>query len=363
MALNDPFELDPTSPTSNSNFGGNNIQEGCFPSGINNALRQLGSWLAQATSYQSAAMSSSVSTNIAATGTGLYMPIIGANTINSFGTVAGVQASAAVLRILEFSSSASISHGAKIALPGGAAIRTQPGDVLGLIHEGSADVWRGLFYTRADGSGVASSISATTITVASMSASALSTVTLLAASASITNIGITRLVALNSVSSSIGDFTNLRVGSHGVLAQRYIQSYTSFTSLSVGIPFDDTIPQNTEGAQLLTQAITPVNANSTIFIRASGMFGGSNAWAIMSLFVDATANALATTSMEMAAANITVTPCLEYSEAAGSTAARTYKLRAGPDTGNQIFTNGITTGRKFGGNSAITLVVEEMLPQ
>ena len=151
MALNNPFELDPTGATSNSNFGGANQAEGCAPSNHNNATRYLGLMLARATSYQSPAISSSVSTNIAADGTGVYIPITGANAINSFGVVAGAQPGAAVIRILEFSSSASLSHGPSLLLNGGLSRKTQPGDVGAYIHEGAADVWRELFFSEADG--------------------------------------------------------------------------------------------------------------------------------------------------------------------------------------------------------------------
>jgi hypothetical protein len=147
----DAFSLDATGPTSNSNFGGANIAESCAPSGLNNALRQLGSFLAQATSYQSPAISASVSTNLAATGTGYYMSILGAGAINSFGVVPGQQPSAAVLRILEFSSSASLSHGTSLILQGGTSRKTQPGDVGMYVHEGSGDQWRELLFNRADG--------------------------------------------------------------------------------------------------------------------------------------------------------------------------------------------------------------------
>src|SRR5688572_15280270 len=99
--ISDAFSLDATGPTSNSNYGGAVISEGCQPSNLNNALRQLGSFLAQATSYQSPALSASVSTNIAASGSGLYVPVLGSGAINSFGLVSGQQPGAAVVRILE----------------------------------------------------------------------------------------------------------------------------------------------------------------------------------------------------------------------------------------------------------------------
>ena len=58
--ISNPWAFDPVGPTSNSNVAGANIAELCAPSGINNAIRALAGMLAQATSYQSAALSSSV---------------------------------------------------------------------------------------------------------------------------------------------------------------------------------------------------------------------------------------------------------------------------------------------------------------
>ena len=143
MALNNPFELDPTGPTSNSNYGGANIKEGCAPSGINNALRHLGTMIAAATAYKSPSMSASVSCNIAAVTTGLVVPIVGTGPINSFGTVPGANPAAAVMRLLQFQTSCSISSGTAIILRGGISRKTKPGEILAVFHDhATADVWR-----------------------------------------------------------------------------------------------------------------------------------------------------------------------------------------------------------------------------
>jgi hypothetical protein len=175
MALDALFKLDPVNPTSNSNFTGANISENCAPSGINNALRALGQMVAQQLCYQSAAISSSVSTNIATTSTGLLVPITGANAINSLGVVPGEQASAAVVRFLQFSSSASLSHGTALRLLGQASRKTQPGDIGGYIHVGSADVWHEFLWSRAaDGDGNFASLSASIATFTTLNASSAS---------------------------------------------------------------------------------------------------------------------------------------------------------------------------------------------
>jgi hypothetical protein len=149
--LDDLYQLDPVGATSNSNLAGANIAELCLPSGINNAIRALASMTARAISYQSAAISSSVSTNLATASSGLAVAITGANAISSFGVVPGEQPSAAVLRIVEFSSSASLSHGTSLVLLGGASRRTQPGDVGIYLHQGSSDRWKEITFSRASG--------------------------------------------------------------------------------------------------------------------------------------------------------------------------------------------------------------------
>lgn len=360
MALNDAWEMDPTGPTSNSNMAGANVAENCSPSGINNAIRQLGTWLAQQTSYASPAISSSVSTNIAATGTGLYQSILGANVINSFGTVAGVQASAAVLRILEFSSSASISHGAKIALPGAAAIRTQPGDILGLIHEGSSDVWRGLFYSRADGSGIAASISATTITVGSISTSAISTVTLNAASVSATNIALTGVA---SISASVGSFTILKYNG-ATVGNLYIQaqslSTNSSDSTSSNIPFDTSAPQNNEGKNIFSLSITPKSANSILEIEAIvwGAHVTTGVELQASLFLDNAASAIAAGTLENNANNPHGIR-IYHEHTASTTSEHVYALRYGADSGSMLLNHG--SSGNLGGTLRSWLRVRERL--
>jgi hypothetical protein len=368
MALDALFKLDPTGPTSNSNYAGANIAENCAPSGINNALRALGSFVAQQLCYQSAAISASVSTNIATTSTGLFMGITGPNAINSFGVVPGEQPSAAVIRFLQFSSSASLSHGGSILLQGGVSRRTQPGDIGGYIHSGSSDVWYEFLYRSADGALAASgnSISVTTITNRSMSTSAISTVTLNAASASITTIGITALNTLNSVSASVGSFTLLKVGGHGTIAQVVRDTDATYVTATTDLPCDNSIPQITEGEEVLSVAITPVNASSILRITAYLPLGASTAGQVgAALFVDATAGALNAIGQRVNSAAGMSPMVLRHTVAAASTSARTYRIRIGPDVGGpaEAYLNGDGTSRQFGGVCLASLEVEEILPQ
>ena len=419
MALNNPFELDPTGPTSNSNFGGANQAEGCAPSNVNNAMRYLGLMLARATSYQSPAISSSVSTNIAADGTGVYIPITGANAINSFGVVAGAQPGAAVIRILEFSSSASLSHGASLKLIGQASRKVQPGDISGLIHEGTSDVWREWLFSPSDGRWPLSSM---TITSTDPGASVGPVLDLFRDSASpaandvIGAFAFTgkdsgggtdtygRIIAAivdQTAASEDGQFvlqtaqagtlTNcaifeagmrmggapsggdkglgtintkgLYVEGHGTVAQVVADTELTLVTSATTMPFDDTIPQNTEGVEVLSVAITPINASSTLEIEVSTQVGSSTTTTVTAaLFVDTTADALNAMGESVDATTIRTIKYI-HRVTAGSTSARTYKVRVGGNAGT-VSLNGINgASRRYGGVCTSTLTVREILPQ
>lgn len=138
--------------------------------------------------------------------------------------------------------------------------------------------------------------------------------------------------------------------------QRFYNSNSTFTSLST-IPFDDTIPQITEGTQIFSQAITPISASSRIRITCTGFFCG-NSSICLALFSGGS-NALAC-SIAYATSSSTMCPTtLVYEEASSSTSSRTYTIRAGGDVSAQL--NGISSARRYGGALTSTFIVEEVV--
>lgn len=358
MSLTDPFELDPTSPASNSNFAGAVVSEGCAPSGINNAIRALGSMLAKATSYQSPAISASVSTNIAAAGTGYYMAITGANAINSFGVVPGAQPGASPFRVLGFSSSASLSHGTHLILLGAASRKTQPGDVGVYIHEGSSDVWREILFNRADGS-LPVSVGTTSIANDAVTYAKIQNVS--AAS---------RLLGRGSAAGS-GDAEEITPSTGLTLSGTTLTvetpafaygEYASYDSTTTVMANDNSIPQNTEGKQAITVTFTPKRSTSKVRITGTAFLTHSSAGepCVMAVFQDTTANALranqGSTSKQTSPQSVVV----DFVVDASSTSARDYKLRWGPGTAGTCYINGDNSAREFGGVAAATLFVQEI---
>lgn len=162
-----------------------------------------------------------------------------------------------------------------------------------------------------------------------------------------------------------GEKTNGLPWVGGKLAQSLTATTSSYVGLSATIPLDDTIPQNTEGTEILTQAITPKSASSTIRISARIAIAspvGSGGTFIAALFKDTTANALAANSVFCAAGGVVGHVEVSFEESAGSTSARTYKLRGGPSAAITMYYNGDASGRRFGGVSIVSMTVEEILP-
>lgn len=147
---------------------------------------------------------------------------------------------------------------------------------------------------------------------------------------------------------------------HGVV-QVVNDTETALVTGTTALPQDDTIPQNTEGNEVMSVAITPKNASSTLYIMVTTQIGSSTTQnCAAALFVDSTANALAAAGTRLDA-SWQATVAFTHAVSAASTSARTYKVRIGCTAGT-VSLNGVDGTRRFGGVSKSSLVVVEVLP-
>lgn len=152
-------------------------------------------------------------------------------------------------------------------------------------------------------------------------------------------------------------------------AHTQLQSVTTSTAsvvtCSTNIPYDDTIPQNTEGDEVLTLAITPTYSNSILEIWFDGLVTkDTNAGSVqVALFQDSTANALMAQAY-MLTTNTTGrsdTASLRYYMTSGTTSSTTFKIRIG-SAANTCFVNGDNAGnRLMGGVSSTRLTITEYI--
>ncbi len=128
------------------------------------------------------------------------------------------------------------------------------------------------------------------------------------------------------------------------------------------IPNDDTIPQNTEGDQYMTQAITPSSAANVLSVEASAQFTVStNAYLQAALFQDSTANALKAIVAGNNAADYPFPLSIKQRVLAGTTSATTFKVRAGPSSAATMTFNGVAAGRKLGGVMNSYIEAQELM--
>lgn len=127
------------------------------------------------------------------------------------------------------------------------------------------------------------------------------------------------------------------------------------------IPIDDTIPQNTEGDQYMSLAITPKSASSKLVIEI--LVVGSNSVTnalIVGIFQDSAAGALKA-AWAAAGAGAATQVMLRCVVSSGSTNATTFKVRAGGSSaaaGTFTF-NGVAGARFLGGVMASGIVIRE----
>ena len=154
----------------------------------------------------------------------------------------------------------------------------------------------------------------------------------------------------------------LNFATNGKLIQTVTFSTGAVATGTTTIPLDDTIPQNTEGDQYMSLAITPTSATSLLCIQSTIALSSSAAVTmIVALFQDSTANALGVVARVIANGNLH-TLNLTYWMTAGTTSATTFKIRAGGNAAGTTTLNGVSGARLFGGACTSNLSVTEVTP-
>jgi len=129
------------------------------------------------------------------------------------------------------------------------------------------------------------------------------------------------------------------------------------------LPNDDTIPQNTEGDQYMSLAITPTNTNNKLLIEvvviaAGGVVGAAQIG--VGLFQDTTAGALAASSKSTAVQYHEAVMSFKHYMTAGTVSATTFKVRVGTSAAGTTTFNGANAARRMGGVMASSITITEI---
>ena len=135
---------------------------------------------------------------------------------------------------------------------------------------------------------------------------------------------------------------------------------------STQMPYDDTIPQITEGNEYMTLAITPRSAASTLIIQVGYYISsapGATYTLTGALFQDAIANALAAISTFSGYDNGIVGSTLFHKMTSPGTGTYTFRFRAGINAAGTTTLNGQQSGlRRMGGVGASSITITEVVP-
>lgn len=148
------------------------------------------------------------------------------------------------------------------------------------------------------------------------------------------------------------------------LVQRVITTLATVQTGTTTIPDDDTKPQNTEGDEYMTRAITPTSAtNKLVFeIQLHVAFSVAGRPVIIALFQDTTADALAADYVYLASSSWGTVGRLRFEMVAGTTSSTTFKVRAGGITAGTLTVNGLSGARKLGGALISSITIDEIVP-
>lgn len=150
----------------------------------------------------------------------------------------------------------------------------------------------------------------------------------------------------------------------GIYVQRVEATVEATATSTTAIPIDDTIPQNTEGSELITKAITPTNSSNRLIIQSiihcSPSSGGKQG--SIALFQDSTVGALTVSARQMArSADDPLILNIQYIMVAGTTSATTFKIRGGCEDTTTFQLNQMAAA-VFGGVMFSRLVITEVTP-
>jgi hypothetical protein len=346
-----------------------------------NVTAAVAAYLSQAAEVT---VASATTTNILGAASS-FVAISGTTTITSFGT--GINR----WRFVRATGAFQITHHAtSLICPTGANITTAAGDTFIVVSDGSSNA-RILAYQRASGQPLALTLADGSVTYAKMQdVSATSRVL----GRKTAGAGDPEELTLSELLDFIGSATSGDIlyrgasswarlpkgsdgqlltqssglpswqsaASAGKLGQVLSTQYTTGTSTIDIIPDDDTTPLNTEGIQILSQAITPASSSSKVRVTAV-VAGGRTAVSGVAVSVFRGSTCIDAKVQIVGLANSQANIAIDLIDEPATSSSVTYTVRAGKagaGTG-ALFING-GDARFFGGTAKCTLTLMEILP-
>jgi hypothetical protein len=140
-----------------------------------------------------------------------------------------------------------------------------------------------------------------------------------------------------------------------------VESVGHSTLSGTAIPYDDTIPQVTEGNLLFTSAFTPTSTDNLLEFHINvSVYVNSGAQVAISLHKDGAANAVAVEPQSVAG-GIIQTINVRFLLPATTTSEETWTVRIGTGAAHTMYVNGNNAGRRYGGLVKSYFEIREVL--
>lgn len=152
--------------------------------------------------------------------------------------------------------------------------------------------------------------------------------------------------------------TVTNTGLVGSVLQVLQNQYTANADLTTDLPIDDTVPTNTEGDQVLSQAITLAAAANKVLINVD-LWGGAASSANVAMALFRGTICIAANGWDISSAGVHRCGSMCFLDTPGSVGPHTYTVRVGTNTPT-LRLNGTATGRLFGGVGVSTLTLMEI---
>lgn len=157
-----------------------------------------------------------------------------------------------------------------------------------------------------------------------------------------------------------GAVTSAKVA-NGIVVQVVRTQTGAVSTGTTTIPYDDTIPQITEGDEYMTLAITPKSTTNILVIQVIVQLASSVADNLTTaIFQDSTANALAAIGQNnISTAGAAFCMVVTHSMPAATTSSTTFRVRAGGSQAGTRTFNGSAGVRRYGGVTVSSITITE----
>jgi len=177
------------------------------------------------------------------------------------------------------------------------------------------------------------------------------------------------LITDSTTSGFMFNMRGLEIGTDpvsGTIVQVVEDTYSTYSSTTSVIPYDDTIPQSSEGTEILSQAITPTDSSNILVfeygIGVNRIASGEGIIAILCTSDSSDALQASLVNAVFGSSSETSSGTYSYQMTAGGTSSITYSVRVGTTGASTAYINGTSGGRKFGGASSCYLRITEIQP-